>query len=91
MVRIGDYGDKRQANPIQVELDKSRIKTNPQSVRFNLTPRFDRLDDTIIDISNKDTKYISGDFSKPINMLPIKSENFANNENYSWCSSRDIG
>lgn len=83
MVRIGDYGDKRQANPIQVELDKSRIKTNPQSVRFNLTPRFDRLDDTIIDISNKDTKYISGDFSKPINMLPIKSQNFANNANYS--------
>lgn len=82
MVRIGDYGDKKQSNPIQVELDKSRIKTNPQAVRFNKIPRFDRLDDTIIDISNKDTKYISGDFNKPISMLPIKSQNYANNSKY---------
>ena len=82
MARIGDYGDKKQANPIQVELDKSRIKTNPQAVRFNKVPRFDKLDDTIIDISDKDTKYISGDFDKPISMLPIKSQNFSNSLNY---------
>ena len=82
MIRIGDYGDKKQANPIQVELDKSRIKTNPQAVRFNKVPVFDKLDDTIIDISSKDAKYISGSFDKPISMLPIKTPNFINDANY---------
>lgn len=83
MVRLGDYGDKRKANPIQVELDKSRIKTNPQAIRFNKTPVVDKLDDIVIDISEKDSKYISGDFSKPISIMPMKTQNLKDNNVYS--------
>jgi hypothetical protein len=82
MVRLGDYGDKRKSNPIQVELDKSRIKTNPQAVRLNKVPVFDKLDDIVIDISEKDTKYIGGDFSKPISIMPMKNQNLQNNNIY---------
>jgi len=72
LIRLGDYGDKRKRNPIQIELDKSLIKTNPQLIRFNTVPQTDRLDDNIIDVSNKDINYVSGDFSNMVSLLPIK-------------------
>lgn len=82
MVRLGDYGDKRKANPIQVELDKSKIKTNPQAIRLNKSPVVDKLDDVVIDISEKDSKYISGDFSKPIAIMPMRTQNLKDNKVY---------
>lgn len=82
MVRLGDYGDKRKANPIQVEIDKAKLKTNPQAVRFNEVVRRDRLDDSIIDISKNDVNYISGNFKNPISMLPIQTQDLGKNELY---------
>jgi hypothetical protein len=72
MIRLGDYGDKRKSDPIQVELNQGLIKTNPQTIRFNSEQRFDRLDDQVIDISKNDKNYISGNFDTPVEMLPIQ-------------------
>lgn len=82
MVRLGDYGDKRKVQPIQVELDKSKIKINPQSIQLNAVVKRDRLDDTTIDISENDTNYISGSFTNPIGMLPIQTMDLGKNTLY---------
>jgi len=70
MIRLGDYGDKRQRNPIQFSLSADLIKSNPQSIRFNADYISDDVSDRVIDYHQGSYRLISGDITQSLPMMP---------------------
>ena len=71
MVRLGDYGDESEKNPIQFSVNVNKLKTNPQTFRFNGEFVSDQIDDLIIDLHKGSEDSISGDFSSPFDIYPV--------------------
>jgi hypothetical protein len=80
MVRMGDYGDISQRDPIQFEVDPNTVKTDPQHFRFNSEFRSDSSSDLIIDLHKNSKNAISGDFDTPFDLydlLPLNNTSIA--------------
>ena len=75
MVRLGDYGDTQKRNPIEIQLDSNLLKTNPQAIRFNENYVSDNAGDLIIDYHSGSTTLITGDLTKPFDVLPPEYNN----------------
>jgi len=71
MVRLGDYGDVSERNPLQFEIDNNKIKTNPQHIRFNAAFTSDKSNDLIIDLHKGSDNAISGDFDTPFELYDV--------------------
>jgi len=71
MVRLGDYGDVSERNPLKFAVDPDKIKNDPQHFRFNEIFRSDRSDDLIIDINKGGNDAISGDFNSPFSIYNV--------------------
>lgn len=85
MVRLGDFGDKTERDPLQITIDTNKIKTEPQTFRFNDVFVVDSPDDLITDIHKGDADAISGDFGSPFavyDVLPHDNTSIEVLENY---------
>jgi hypothetical protein len=71
MVRLGDYGDVSERNPLQFAVDPNKIKTDPQHFRFNDTFVSDRQEDLIVDLHKGASDAISGNFSTPFDVFDV--------------------
>lgn len=71
MVRLGDYGDVSERNPIQFALNLDKVKTDPQHFRFTDGFVSDRTEDLIIDIGAGSEDAISGDFGSPFEVYDV--------------------
>jgi len=60
MVRLGDYGDVSERNPLQFVVNVNKIKSDPQHFRFNANFVSDKSDDLIIDLHKGSPDSISG-------------------------------
>lgn len=65
MVRLGDFGDKTERNPLQFELVSDKIKSDPQHFRFNEAFVSDAESDLIIDLHEGAPEAVSGNFNMP--------------------------
>lgn len=77
MIRMGDYGDTSQRNPIEVEVNPDLIKSSPQVIRFNDGAVVDRENDLAVDIGVNDPRLVTTYTPEPFAVLPIQ---LANNE-----------
>lgn len=75
-----DYGNKEVSNTIKVEVPRSLVKTDPQTIRFVDTSTMDNPYDSVIDISSGSSRYISGNWENPIPTLPAKKFTLQNVE-----------
>ncbi len=93
MVRLGDYGDISEREPLQFQVDRNKIKGDPQHFRFNDNFVSDREDDLIIDISDGGAEAINGDYSSPFDTLPVLrlDENKITNLDQYQTFTRDAG
>jgi hypothetical protein len=93
MVRLGDYGDISEREPLQFEVDRNKIKGDPQHFRFNDNFVSDREDDLIIDISDGGAEAINGNYSSPFDVLPVLrlGENKITNLDQFQTFTRDAG
>lgn len=71
MVRLGDYGDKSERNPLQFAIDPNKIKSDPQHFRFNEQFVSDKIDDLIIDIHKGAADAVSGNYSNPFRVYDV--------------------
>lgn len=71
LIKLNKFGDLSNEK-IEIEIPRSFTSSNPQIIRFdNNIP--ENIYDGIIDISEDDIYYISGNFEKPFPTLPPKS------------------
>ena len=75
MIRMGDYGDKKKRDPIEVELSPDLVRSNPQSIKFSPGTVYDIPGDEVIDISATNNKIISGFKTDPFDTLPSQFNN----------------
>lgn len=71
MVRLGDYGDVSERNPLQFAISTDKIKSSPQQFRFNPSFTPDRSDDLIIDLHKGSVDAISGNFDNPFSTYDV--------------------
>jgi hypothetical protein len=71
MVRLGDYGDKSERNPLQFVIDPNKIKSDPQHFRFNGDFVSDKTDDLIIDLHRGAADAVSGDYASPFDVYDV--------------------
>lgn len=93
MVRLGDYGDVSERNPLQFAIDPNKIKGSPQQFRFNESFVSDRSDDLIIDMHEGSPDAVSGDFNNPFEqyaVLRIDNSSISTLEDYQEFT-RDAG
>lgn len=93
MVRLGDYGDVSERNPLQFAIDPDTIKSDPQHFRFNEEFVSDKSDDLIIDLHKGATNAISGDYATPFeiyDVLRLDNTSIQNLEQYQTFT-RDAG
>jgi len=77
LIRMGSYGDVSSENILEFSLEPGLAKTSPQLIRLSGTQRKDQTSDLIIDVSQGDNRYVSGDF---MNFVPmISSQSSLNN------------
>ena len=77
MVRLGDYGDTQEREPIEIQIDSNLIKTNPQAIRFNSNYVSDNAGDLILDFHSGSTSLITGDLTTPFAVLPPEYKNIS--------------
>ena len=85
MVRLGDFGDVSERNPIEFQVDQNKIKDDPQHFRFSESFVSDKSSDLIIDISKGSTDAINGDYSSPFgvyDVLPLDNSSIENLKDY---------
>lgn len=70
LIRLGDYGDKRQRNPIQFNLTPDLIKSNPQTIRFSGDYISDNINDRVIDFHQGSYDLVSGNVTDALPLLP---------------------
>jgi hypothetical protein len=76
MVRLGDYGDVSERNPLQFVVNVNKIKSDPQHFRFNANFVSDKSDDLIIDLHKGSPDSISGNYSTPFSIYsPLRLDN----------------
>lgn len=76
MVRLGDYGDVSERNPLQFAIDQNKIKSDPQHFRFNTNFVSDKSDDLIIDLHKGAPDSISGNYATPFSIFsPLRLDN----------------
>jgi hypothetical protein len=93
MVRLGDFGDKTEREPLQFAINPIKIKTEPQTFRFSDVIVIDDASDLITDIHVGDVDSISGNFKNPFevyDVLPHDNTSITVLENYQ-AFSRDAG
>ena len=81
MIRLGDYGDVSERNPLQFTIDRNKLKSNPQHFRFNGKFATDHSDDIIIDMHTGSAEHVSGNFNKPFSkhdILPVDNRSIRN-------------
>ena len=71
MIRLGDYGDKSERNPLQFAVDRNKIKSDPQHFRFNAGFVSDKSDDLIIDLHKGASDAVSGNYSDPFSVYDV--------------------
>lgn len=77
MVRLGDYGDMSEVEPLQFEVDPDLLKGDPQQFRFS--PEFvsDNRSDLIIDLHRGGPYAVSGNYEQPFSkysFLPLDNQ-----------------
>lgn len=82
MVRLGDYGDISEREPLQFEVNRNKIKGDPQHFRFNENFVSDREDDLIIDINARGAEAINGNYNSPFDTLPVLRLNDSSIESF---------
>lgn len=70
MVRLGDFGDKSEVDPLQFEVTLDLIKSDPQQFRFNANFVSDLSNDLIIDLHQGGPNAVSGNFATPFSQYP---------------------
>tara|TARA_R110000850_G_scaffold28106_6_gene78865 strand:+ start:310 stop:11376 length:11067 start_codon:yes stop_codon:yes gene_type:complete len=71
MVRLGDFGDVSERNPLQFAIDSNKIKTDPQHFRFNDSFVSDRQEDLIVDLHKGSPDAISGEYATPFDVFDV--------------------
>ena len=72
LIRLGDYGDTSQRNPLEwvIDFSKTRNKSKPH-FRFNEHFRADSISDNIIDLVEDDGTYVSGNYDSPFSTFDL--------------------
>jgi hypothetical protein len=65
MVRLGDFGDVSERNPVQFAVQPDKIKSDPQHFRINNVFTSDKSEDLIIDLHKGSADSISGNYESP--------------------------
>ena len=65
MVRLGDFGDVSERNPVQFAVKPIKIKSDPQHFRLNNEFTSDKSEDLIIDLHKGSEDAISGNYESP--------------------------
>jgi hypothetical protein len=65
MVRLGDFGDVSERNPVQFAVKPIKIKSDPQHFRLNNEFTSDKSEDLIIDLHKGSADSISGNYESP--------------------------
>ena len=71
MIRIGEYGDLSENNPLQFMVKPEKIKNDPQHFQFNQKFTVDYPDDSIINLYDGAHDAISGNYDSPFDRHPI--------------------
>jgi hypothetical protein len=77
MVRLGDFGDMTEVEPLQFEINPDLIKGDPQQFRFSLAFVSDNLGDSVIDLYAGGPLAVSGDYQQPFDQhsfLPLNND-----------------
>jgi hypothetical protein len=65
MVRLGDFGDVSERNPVQFAVKPNKIKSDPQHFRLNNEFTSDKSEDLIIDLHKGSVDAVSGNYESP--------------------------
>lgn len=75
MIALGDYGDESKRKPIELYIDPSAVKTNPQMVILHNEFVSDIDTDILIEEYTGSKNLVSGDLSQPFKMYPRQKAN----------------
>lgn len=70
LVRLGNFGDLSESQPLQFEIDPDKINSDSQQIRFNSQFVSDLSNDLIIDLHKNGPDAISGNFDTPFSKYP---------------------
>jgi hypothetical protein len=71
MVRLGDFGDVTERNPVQFAVQPNKIKSDPQHFRLNNEFTSDKSEDLVIDLHKGSVDAISGDYDQPFAVYDV--------------------
>lgn len=71
MVRLGDYGDTSEREPLQFGIEPNKVKSDPQHFRFNEEFVSDSNADLIIDLHKGSPDAVSGNYDRPFEIYNV--------------------